>query len=97
MKRAKVIMTILLAVVGAASSTLSAQNLLQRVDNMLSERYRKGNIDSAYIVRPSTKWTVSARINESGTKIKTEGVENGSHFTSELTADYKSTLSLAVN
>lgn len=97
MKRAKVIMTILLAVVGAASSTLSAQNLLQRVDNMLSERYRKGNIDSAYIVRPSTKWTVSARINESGTEIKTEGVENGSHFTSELTADYKSTLSLAVN
>ena len=74
-----------------------AQSLLHRIDSMLTERYRNGNIDTAYVVRPQTKWTVRARLNVSGTMIETEGVENGGHFKSEMTADYKTTISLGVS
>ena len=74
-----------------------AQNLFQRVDSMLTIRYRKGDIDSAYIMRPQTKWTLTARLNVSGAKIASEGVEDGRHFKSEMKADYKSTLSVGVS
>jgi hypothetical protein len=75
----------------------SAQSLLHRVDSMLSVRYRKGNIDTAFITRPATKWTVTARLNVSGAKIEAKGIDNGLHFNSEMKAAYKSTLSLGVS
>ena len=46
----------LLAVAGEAE----AQSIFQRVDSMLTVRYRKGDIDTAYITRPQTKWTLTA-------------------------------------
>ena len=75
----------------------SAQSLRHRVDSLLTMRYRKGNIDTAYITRPATKWTVTARYNVSGAKIKAKGIDNGLHFNSEMKADYKSTLSLGIS
>ena len=83
----------LLAVAGEAES----QSIFQRVDSMLTLRYRKGDIDSAYITRPQTKWTLTARLNVSGAQIESEGIENGHHFKSEMKADYKSTLSVGVS
>ena len=83
----------LLAVAGEAE----AQSIFQRVDSMLTVRYRKGDIDTAYITRPQTKWTLTARLNVSGAQIKSEGIENGHHFKSEMKADYKSTLSVGVS
>lgn len=70
-----------------------------QVDSALTARYyrNKGDIDTSYIMRPKTKWTVVARLNVSGAKIETEGIDNGNHFISEMTADYKSTLSIAVS
>ena len=91
------LVVVLLVVEGGLSLPLSAQNLFQRVDSTLTENYRKGNIDTNYISRPMTKWTLKARYNLSGAKIEVEGVENGRHFRSELTADNKSTLSVAVS
>lgn len=55
------------------------------------------DIDTAYIMRPRTKWTVKARFNLSGATIESEGIENGQHFKSEMTADYKSTLSMGIS
>ena len=75
----------------------SAQSLLHRVDSILSVRYRKGNIDTAFLTRPATKWTVTARLNVSGAKIEAKGIDNGLHFNSEMKAAYKSTLSLGVS
>lgn len=75
---------------------LNAQNIFQRVDSMLTRRYNKGNIDTVYVTRPKTKWTVTARFNVSGVVIKTKGIENNTHFNSEMKADYKSTVSLRV-
>ena len=73
-------------------------SLRQKVNSILTARYyRKDAIDTAYITRPRTKWTVTARLNVSGADINTEGIDNGHHFKSEMKADYKSTLSLGVS
>lgn len=73
-----------------------AQTWFQRIDSVLTHNYRKGDIDTTYITRPQTKWTVKGRLNVSGAKIKAEGIESGNHFKSEMTADYKTTLSAGV-
>ncbi len=75
----------------------NAQGLLYRVDSMLTVNYRKGDIDTAYITRPATKWTVTARMNVSGSKIEAEGIDNGQHFKSEMEANRKATLSVGVS
>ena len=75
----------------------NAQGLLHRVDSMLTVNYRKGDIDTAYITRPATKWTVTARMNVSGSKIEAEGIDNGQHFKSEMEANRKATLSVGVS
>ena len=91
------IITILLVVMNSMALPLSAQRLIHRLDSALTEKYHKGNIDTAYVARPKTKWTVKARYNLSGSTIESEGTDNGLHFKSEMTADYKSTLSVAVS
>ena len=88
---------VLFAVLNTLCSPISAQNFFHRLDSVLTVNYRKGDIDTAYIMRPKTKWTILARHNVSGAKIETEGIDNGRHFKSEMTADYKSTLSAAVS
>ncbi len=91
----------LLVVVTALSVTgqVNAQGLwrtLGRVDSLLSERYQHGNIDTTYITRPQTKWTVMGRLNVSGAALETEGVDTGTPFHSRMYADYKSTLSVGL-
>ena len=87
----------LLTVMCSMCLSLSAQSLLHRADSMMTVNYQKGDIDTAYIMRPQTKWTVTARLNVSGAKLETEGIDNGLHFNSEMKADYKSTLSVGVS
>ena len=74
-----------------------AQSILHRADSILTVNYRKGDIDTAYITRPATKWTVTARMNVSGAKIETEGIDQGQHFKSEMEANRKATLSVGVS
>ena len=97
----------LLAALSSLGLPLFAQNFFQRVDSLLTLRYRKGNVDTAYITRPTTKWTVTARMNVSGAKIEAEGIDrsalpigsskNGQHFKSEMEANRKATLSVGVS
>ena len=74
-----------------------AQSSLHRIDSILTMNYRKGDIDTAFITRPATKWTVRARTNVSGAKIEAEGIENEQHFNSEMEANRKATLSVGVS
>ena len=67
------------------------------VDSVLTIGYFKGDIDTTYVTRPKTKWTLAARLNVSGAKLETMGVTSGQKFNSEITADYKSTLSVGVS
>lgn len=86
---------------------LQAQSFLHRLDSILTFNYHKGDIDTAYITRPTTKWTITARMNVSGAKIEAEGIDcsalpsgsskNGQHFKSEMEANRKTTLSLGVS
>ena len=96
MKRAAICLLTLLALQPACAQE-KKQSLFQRVDSMLSCRYYKSGVDTAYIVRPQTKWTVAARFNVSGSKIEAEGIENGRHFKSEMEANRKATLSVGVS
>ena len=98
----KAVKTPLLALGGLAAaltipSEVDAQRLLHRVDSMLTVNYRKGDVDTAYIMRPTTKWTVTARMNVSGAKIEAEGIDQGQHFKAEMEANRKTTLSLGVS
>jgi hypothetical protein len=89
---------LLLAAMSSLVLPSSAQSLFHRADSILAARYyRLGNIDTAYITRPQTKWTVTARLNVSGAKIGAEGFENGRHFKSEMEANRKATLSMGVS
>lgn len=72
-------------------------HMLLRNDSLMTERYRRGDIDTLFISRPQTKWTVRGRLNVSGAKLEIEGMEMGTPFESKFSADYKSTLSLGVN
>ena len=93
----KCVAVILLVMMNSLILPLSAQNIFHRFDSVLSTHYSKGYIDTTYVTRPKTKWTIKARFNFSGAKIESEGMENGQHFKSEMTADYKSTISVAVS
>lgn len=87
----------MLLVMGSLWLPITAQNILQRIDSLLNRRYFKGDIDTAYITRPATKWTITARMNVSGAKIEAEGKDNGQHFNSEMEANRKTTLSVGVS
>ncbi len=76
---------------------VGAQSSLHRIDSILTQNYLKGNIDTTYIMRPTTKWTVTTRLNVSGAKIEAEGIEKGQHFKSEMEANRKATLSIGVS
>ncbi|MBR5747758.1 MAG: DUF4421 family protein [Prevotella sp.] len=93
----RLIMLILLAAMGSQRAPLSAQNIFYRVDSMLTVNYRKGDVDTTYITRPATKWTVTARMNVSGAKIEAEGIDQGQHFKAEMEANRKATLSMGVS
>ncbi len=68
-----------------------------RVDSFMLQRYRSAKIDNNYVIRPQTRFTFSARANIAGSRFDVEGLDQGQHFVAKLKADYKSTLSLAVN
>ena len=76
---------------------VGAQSAFYRIDSILTVNYHKGNIDTAYIMRPATKWTVTARMNVSGAKMEAEGISDGRHFKAEMEANRKATLSLGVS
>ena len=86
-----------MVMIGADAQTQKLQRMLRHNDSLMTVRYRSGNIDTNYITRPTTKWTIVARMNVSGAKIETEGMDNGIPFKSEMKADYKSTLSVGVS
>lgn len=75
----------------------SIHDMAHHIDSMLAARYQRGDIDTNYVVRPQTKWTLTGRVNTSGAKITAKGDEEGRQFESEMTADYKTTISVGVS
>lgn len=89
------------------TSEAVAQNIFQRIDTILTRRYYGGNLDTAYVMRPSTRWTVTARVNVSGAKIDAEGIDHsavslgssgdGQHFRAKMEASTKAAVSVGVS
>lgn len=94
--RRKFFAIMMLALMGDMTLPLSAQTIFQRIDSVPTVNYRKVKYDTAYLMRPQTKWTVLARINVSGATIETEGIDAGQHYQSKMEANSKATLSLGV-
>ena len=93
-----VIAAILLAIASEAGAQNRDKQRRAQVDSMLAARYyRNGGIDTMYLQRPTSKWTITAKANVSGMKIETEGRENGKHFNSEMKAERKATISVGVS
>ena len=78
--------------------SLTAQNLIHRVDSFLSARYyREGVFDTTYITRPKTRWTLITRLNFSGMDIESKGYDQGRRFKSVMQANRKTTISLGAS
>jgi hypothetical protein len=78
--------------------SLTAQNLIHRVDSFLSARYyREGVFDTTYITRPKTRWTLITRLNFSGMDIEAKGYDQGRRFKSVMEANRKTTISLGAS
>ena len=73
------------------------KEFLHWADSILSIRYQKADIDTNYIVRPKTKWTVKGKLNLSGARLRVVGMEDDHRFMSDMSADYKSTISAGVS
>ena len=71
--------------------------LNRRVDSVLTERYRLDGVDTAYIIRPQSKWTLTGQLTVSGARIGIEGRKDGQSFETKLQADYKSTVSIGIS
>lgn len=90
------VIAVMVSAIPMQSRGQGLRRALHRVDSFLTARYRGGNIDTAYLTRPPTKWTVTGRLNFAGATLKSEGIEANIPFRSEVKAAYKSTLSVGV-
>ena len=68
-----------------------------RIDSALTKRYWRADIDTNYVIRPQTKWTLLGRFKVSGARIWTEREVSGECFESMMKADYKTTVSAGVS
>ena len=68
-----------------------------RIDSALTKRYWRADIDTNYVIRPQTKWTLLGRYKISGARIESEGNGSNGYFGSMMKADYKSTVSVGVS
>ena len=62
----------------AGMQDVSAQKVFKLnrfVDSVLTVRYHRADIDTNYVTRPQTKWTLMGRFNMSGAKINAKGVQ----------------------
>ena len=94
----RIILTVIaiFTIISSASAQSKKKTLWAKTDSILSVRYNKGDIDTAYITRPTQKWAIIGRLNFSGQQIETEGIDEGTHFKAKMNSDYKTTASVAV-
>lgn len=65
-------------------------------DSLLAARYNKKTFDTAYIARPDARWTIKMRGNLSGADFQTNTKVDGVSHKTQVMADFRETLSMAV-
>ncbi len=76
-----------------AQDSIRAMNA--RTDSVPAPRYRKSHFDSVYVVRPDYKWTLKARVNQTGNSFHAKGALNGLDSKYDLSTNHKTTISVA--
>lgn len=71
-------------------------SLLRSADSLLARRYFGANIDTLYLTRPTTRWTLKSRVNISGSAIYLDGARKGTTYNANLFSDFKTTLNASV-
>mgnify|MGYP002622394657 FL=1 len=66
-----------------------------KVDNWLCKQYYNVSVDTNYITRPQTRWTVKARYNLTGSAINTNGMVGDRRLQTHTFNKSKNTISLA--
>lgn len=84
------------ASVVAADSVVPKRSWFGRLDAFLERQQAAAKSDTAYIVRPGTRWMLKLRLNVSGADLDADGVLNGESYHAELRSALKTTLSMGV-
>ena len=89
---------VLLAVAFCCSEVVAQtrdQQLRERVDSVLTERYYRSPYDTNYVVRPEGRLTVKLRLNQSGNDFHARGTVNGIYSRADLKTSHKTTFAVA--
>ncbi len=92
-----ILSVVLLGAVWQRASAQKEKGLIKRADSLLTQRYKRSKVDTTYIVRPKTKWTLKGRLNVSGATIEMEGQRKVSPLRARMNSADKTTISFAVN
>ena len=81
----------------ADSLYLAHKDKIETVDSFLTVKYHRINYDTAYLVRPKTKWTLKGRANVTGARFRIRSTQNDMPIKANMTADHKATASLSIS
>ena len=71
------------------------QQLRERVDSVLTERYYQTPYDTNYVVRPEGRLTLKVRLNQSGNDFHARGTVNDVYSRADLKTSHKTTFAVA--
>ena len=88
---------LLLAVIFCVSEVVAQtrdQQLKERVDSVLAERYYRSTYDTNYVVRPEGRLTLKLRMNQTGNTFHAKGTVNDINSKADLRTSHKTTFSV---
>jgi len=91
---------LLLGILTAFTATAQKRTFRQkiaRIDSTLSARYYRIPYDTNYVTRPEGKWTLKARVNQTGNTFHAKGTINGITSKADLGTSHKTTISLGAS
>ncbi|MBR5084908.1 MAG: DUF4421 family protein [Prevotella sp.] len=78
-----------------ATAQTRDQQMMSRVDSVLTDRYYDISYDTNYVVRPEGKLTLKVRINQTGNDLHAKGTVNDIYSKADLSTSHKTTFSIA--
>ena len=78
-----------------ATAQTRDQQMMSRVDSVLTDRYYDISYDTNYVVRPEGKLTLKVRINQTGNDFHAKGTVNDIYSKADLSTSHKTTFSIA--
>ena len=95
---ATVLLLLLTATAASGQDVVSiTKTLFGKGDSILQCRYYGADIDTQYIVRPQTKWTLRLRSNMSGATVNVTGLMGNRLFEAMEHADFKNTINFGAS